>query len=129
MGLNQHLFRIRKSESPSCPLCQGITVKTIRHFLLECPHYARKRHKLRLKLQHNTRSLSFLLNSPVAVLPVLKFVHSTGHFKFFISKDKADLILTNSRRNAELRVGLDMIICNAKERVRNLTQNCIPHVQ
>jgi len=27
-GLNHHLFRIRRSESPSCPHCHGITVET-----------------------------------------------------------------------------------------------------
>ena len=123
IGLNQHLCRIRKSESPSCPLYQGITVKTIRHFLLECPHYAREKHKLCLKLQCNIGSLSFLLNSPDAVLPVLKFVQPTGHFKSFFSKDKANLILTKSRRNTELRAGLDTIIRNGKERVCNLAQN------
>ena len=88
IGLNHHLFRIQKSETLSCPLCQGITVKTVKHFLLDCPHYARKRHELQLKLCCNAGSLSFLLNSPVAVFPLLKFVHSTGCFKFFFGKDK-----------------------------------------
>ena len=129
IGLNHHLFHIRKSEMPSCPLCQGITVETVKHFLLDCPHYSRERHELRLKLRRNAGSLSFLLNSPVAVLPLLKFVHSTGRFKSIFGKDKADLILTNSRRNAELRVGLDTIVRNAKERVRNLTQNHAPHAR
>ena len=78
IGLNHHLFHIRKSETPSCPLCQGITVETVKHFLLECPHYACERHELHQKLCCNAGSLSFLLNSPAAVLPLLKFVHSTG---------------------------------------------------
>ena len=78
IGLNHHLFHIRKSETPSCPLCQGITVETVKHFLLECPHYACERHELHRKLCCNAGSLSFLLNSPAAVLPLLKFVHSTG---------------------------------------------------
>ena len=129
IGLNHHLFHIQKSETLSCPLCQGITVETIKHFLLDCPYYARERHELRLKLRCNAGSLSFLFNSPVAVLPLLKFVHYTGCFKSFFGKDKADLILTNSRRNTELRAGLDMIVRNAKERVRNLTQNCAPHAR
>ena len=37
--LNHHLFCICKSKSPACPMCQGITVETVRHFLLDCPHY------------------------------------------------------------------------------------------
>ena len=102
--LNHHLFRIRKSETPSCLLCQGITIETVKHFLMDCPHYVRERHKLRLKLRRNTGSLSFLLSSPVAVLPPLKYVHATGHFKTFFGKDKSDKILTNSRRNAEFEM-------------------------
>ncbi|KNZ72341.1 hypothetical protein J132_03867, partial [Termitomyces sp. J132] len=37
--LNAHLFRIKHSESPACLHCQGLTVETVQHFLLECPHY------------------------------------------------------------------------------------------
>ena len=120
--LNHHLFHIRKSETPSCLLCQGITVETVKHFLMDCPHYVRERHELRLKLRRNAGSLSFLLSSPIAVLPLLKYVHATGRFKTFFGKDKSDKILTNSRRNAELRLGLETIVRNAQERVRNLPQ-------
>ena len=67
-------------------------------------------------------SLSFLLSSPIAVLPLLKYVHATGRFKTFFGKDKSDKILTNLRRNAELRLGLETIVWNAQERVRNLPQ-------
>jgi hypothetical protein len=129
IGLNHHLFRIRKSESPSCPLCRGITVETVKHFLLDCPHYRRERHELQQKLRRNAGSLSFLLSSPVAVLPLLKYVHSTGRFKSFFGKDKADLIPTNSRRNAELRAGLEELVRKAEERVRNLPQNHVAHAQ
>ena len=118
---------IRKFKTPSCLLCQGITVETVKHFLLDCPHYRRERHKLQLKLWWNTSSLSFLLSSPVAVLPLLKFVHSTGQFKAFFGKDKRDQILTNSRRNAELRTGLGVIVRNAQERVCNLPQAQADH--
>ena len=38
IGLNQYLFRIRKVESPSCLHCGGITVETVKHFLLVCPN-------------------------------------------------------------------------------------------
>ena len=103
IGLNQHLFCIHRSETPSCPHCQGITVESVKHFLLDCPQYVREQHKLQTKLQHNSDSLSFLLSSPIAVLPLLKFVHATGRFKSFFGKDTNETILTNSRRNAELR--------------------------
>ena len=103
VGLNLHLFRIRKAESPACPMCQGITVKSVKHFLLDCPHYRQQRHILQRTLRHNAGSLSFLLNSPVAVKQLLKYVHSTGRFKTLFGKDKADRISTNARCNGELR--------------------------
>ena len=129
ISLNCPLFHIHKSESPACPLCGGITVKTVKNFLLDCPHYKCERHELQLKLWHYAGSLSFLLNSPVAVLPLLKFVHSTGRLQSFFGKDKGDLIPTNSRRNAELWAGLEVLACNAEERVCNLTQNHTAHMQ
>ena len=97
-------------------------METVKHFLLECPHYVRERHELRQKLRRNAGSLSFILNSPVAVLPLLKFVYTTGQFKAFFSKDKGDL----ARQNDELRAGLDTIIRNTKERVRNLHNQAAP---
>ena len=115
IGLNQHLFQIRRSETPSCPHCQGITVESVKHFLLDCPQYVRERHELQTKLRRNSDSLSFLLSSPIAVLPLLKFVHATGRFKSFFGKDANETILTNSRRNAEL--------CSAAERLESFLSN------
>ena len=103
IGLNQHLFCIRRSETPSCPHCQGITVETVKHFLLDCPHYARERHELCTKLRRNADSLPFLLNNSTAILPLLKYVHATGRFKSFFSKDLSECIQTNARNKAELR--------------------------
>ena len=80
IGLNLHLFRIRKAESPACPLCQGLTVESVKHFLLDCPHYRQQHHILQRMLRRNAGSLSFLLSCPVAVKPLLKFDQSTGHF-------------------------------------------------
>jgi hypothetical protein len=102
ISLNHHLFRIHKSESPSCPHCHGITVETVKHFLLDCPHYRKERHLLQRKLHRNAASLSFLLNNPAAVIPLLKFVHSTGRFKTFFGKDNKDKIHTNARNVAEI---------------------------
>ena len=102
IGLNQHLFRIKKSDTPVCPNCQGITVESVKHFLIDCPFYRHERHALHIKLRRNAGSLSFLLSSPVAVLPVLKFVHATGRFKAHSGKSPKDKIPTRARRNAEL---------------------------
>ena len=120
IALNHHLFCICKSETPSCLLCQSINIETAKHFLLDCPHYRREKRELQRKLRCNASLLSLLLSSPIAVLPLLKYVHSTGRFKAFFGKDKRDKILTNSRRNAELQTGLEIIVRNAQERVCKL---------
>ena len=99
--LNQHLFRIKKSESPSCPHCRGITVESVKHFLLDCPFYCRERHKLQTKLRCNAFSLSFL-SSPAATKPLLKFVHSTGRFKTFFESGNRDQY-TNAKYIADKR--------------------------
>lgn len=78
-------------------------VETVKHYLMDCLFYARERHELQRKLRRNAGSLSFLLSSPDAVFPLLKFVHATGRFKSFFGKDPKDKILTNSRKNTEIR--------------------------
>jgi len=102
IGLNQHLFRIKKVESPSCPHCRGITVETVKHFLLDCPFYRRERHELQSKLRRNASSISFLLSSPVATKHLLKFVHSTGRFKSFLNSGNRDQY-TNAKYVADKR--------------------------
>ena len=64
---------------------------------------------LQRKLRRNAGSLPFLLNSPVAVMPLLKFVHATGRFKTFFGKEKSDKIHTNARRNGELRLAAEKL--------------------
>ena len=101
-GLNHHLFCIHKSDTPVCPNCQGITVESVKHFLIDCPFYHHKRHTFHTKLRCNARSLLFLLSSPVTVLPVLKFVHMTGWFKAHFRKNIKDKILTKAQHYVRL---------------------------
>ena len=117
IGLNHHLFHVCKSKSPACSKCQGITVETIRHFLLNCPHYRQKWHALQRKLCQNAVSLSFLLSSPVVVLPLLKFVHATGRFKMFFGKDVNDKIRSNAQHNRELWQAVDKLELAIKKAV------------
>jgi ribonuclease HI len=100
IGLNHHLFRIRKSESPVCPHCRGITVETVKHILLDCPFYRRERHILQSKLRRNATSIPFLLSNPAAVKHTLTFIRSTGRFNEYVEAE--DRPMTNARRNAEL---------------------------
>ena len=87
------VFRLHKSETPSCPHCQGITVELVKHYLLDCPKYNAERHTLCRKLRHNSSSISFLLSSSIAIKPLLKYVCATGQFKsYFANPDK---LLTN----------------------------------
>jgi len=102
ISLNQHLFRICKAESPSCSHCWGITVEMVKHFLLDCPFYWKERHVFQSKLCCNAQSLSFLLSSPVATKPLLKYVHTTGHFKSFLEARNHSQI-TNVKNAADLR--------------------------
>jgi hypothetical protein len=80
IGLNQHLFHIRRSETPSCPHCRGINVETLRHFLFSCPFYATERHTLRNKLSRDANNLAFLLSCPSAYKPLFKYIHDSGRF-------------------------------------------------
>jgi ribonuclease HI len=121
IGLNQHLFRIRRSDTPSCPHCQDNPAESVKHFLLDCPQYARERHELRRKLRRNADSLPFLLSHPSATLPLLKYVHATGRFKPHFGKDPNDSIQTNARRNAEQRSTANRQEAPQSTNVRNVT--------
>ena len=57
--LNQHLFHIHRSETPSFPHCLGITIETVQHFLIQCPHYQHERHILHHKLRKSADSCHF----------------------------------------------------------------------
>ena len=59
IGINQHLFCICKAESPACPKCQGVTVESVKHFLLDCLHCKNEWHTLQRKLCRNAGSLFF----------------------------------------------------------------------
>jgi hypothetical protein len=65
------------------------------------------RHILQRKLHCNFSSIPFLLSNPSAVIPLLKYVHSTGHFKDFCGKDKDDKTVTNTCRNAEIHTAFE----------------------
>ncbi|KZP25719.1 hypothetical protein FIBSPDRAFT_733568, partial [Athelia psychrophila] len=79
--LNQTLFRIGRVESPACPHCGGVTVETIRHFILDCPHYAFARHHLRTKLGRKAGEIPFLLGDKEGAKEFLCYVGFTHRFK------------------------------------------------
>ncbi|KAG2043623.1 hypothetical protein BDR03DRAFT_852050, partial [Suillus americanus] len=62
------------------PHCET-TAETVLHFLITCPHYARARHILTSALRRRASSISYLLSSPKASAPLIRYVHSTGRLK------------------------------------------------
>ena len=129
VGLNLHLFRIRKAESPACLKCQGVTVESVKHFLLDCPHYKNEWHTLQRKLHRNAGSLSFLLSSPVEVMPLLKFVHTTGRFKMFFGKEKSDKIHTNLCRNGKLQLAAEKLESTVRKAVSDKCKQTLAQLQ
>ena len=78
-------------------------MESVKHYLLECPKYREEHHTLQRKLRRNGSSITFLLSNPIAVKPLLKYIHATGRFKnYFKSKDK-DKLLTNAQNIANFR--------------------------
>ena len=81
IGLNKHLHCIKHSNTPYCPNCDENTIKDTHHFLFDCTGYQHERSILHRKLCRRMHNLSYLLTNPTATLPLLKYIHSTGHLK------------------------------------------------
>ena len=81
IGLNGHLHRIGKINSPLCTKCDANTEETVHHYLFECDHYQQERAPLNQKLRRKAHEISYLLTNPTATLPLLKFIHATGRLK------------------------------------------------
>jgi hypothetical protein len=78
--LNKHLFNIKSTDSPICPVCEDAH-ETVHHFLLSCPAYERHRRHLFYTLNRGSRSLATLLSHPKATKHLFKFINKTGRFK------------------------------------------------
>ena len=78
--LNQHLYRIGKSNTLECPNCPG-QEETVHHFMFVCPQYARERHIFANTLRHKATSISHILTEDEANRPLISYVNSTGRLK------------------------------------------------
>ncbi|KAG2054976.1 hypothetical protein BDR06DRAFT_854450, partial [Suillus hirtellus] len=78
--LNQHLFRLTKTESPHCPHCLQ-TEETIHHFLFECPQYIAARHVMSRALGRKSTSLSHVLSDSDAITHLVRYVNQTHRLK------------------------------------------------
>lgn len=78
LGLNKHLHRIRKVDSPSCKC--GAPQETVVHYLTVCPCYNRARHVLRNTLGQNAMHVPYLLSNKNARPHLMQFVTATKRF-------------------------------------------------
>lgn len=80
IALNAHLHRIKRADTAICPHCPTET-ETVKHFLLDCPHYARERQILRNTLGRDADEIPILLTDEDAVGAMLIFVEATKRLK------------------------------------------------
>lgn len=81
LPLNYLLSRINQSGTPLCPYCGGITVETIRHYILDCPHHRHAQHTLESKLGRKPANIAHILSDKSAMKEFLRFIHAMKHFK------------------------------------------------
>lgn len=78
IGLNKHLFRIKKIDSPACRC--GHPQESVLHYLTVCPIYNRARHNLHINLGRKASHAYYLLTAPKARPHLMKFITATKRF-------------------------------------------------
>ncbi|KAI6026577.1 hypothetical protein PISMIDRAFT_112668 [Pisolithus microcarpus 441] len=78
IGLNKHLFCIKKVNSPGCHC--GALEESVEHFLVVCPLYNRACHCLLTHLGHKALQISYLLTSQEALPHLMEYIAATKHF-------------------------------------------------
>ncbi|KAF7335977.1 RNA-directed DNA polymerase from transposon X-element [Mycena sanguinolenta] len=78
--LAKHLHRIRKADSPICPLCRQAD-ESVGHFLLWCPHHAAARQLLYSAAGPDSLALHRLLGTGNILPHLLRFLGRTGRFR------------------------------------------------
>ena len=74
--LHKNLYRIRKSNSPTCSSC-GRDNKTVHHYLFNCPTHQHARFDLSRALGRHSKSLHYLLGNKAALKLLLHFMNET----------------------------------------------------
>ncbi|KIK35155.1 hypothetical protein CY34DRAFT_96608 [Suillus luteus UH-Slu-Lm8-n1] len=80
LPLNQHLFRLTKTDSPDCPHCPYID-ETVPHYLFECPHYLAACQVMSQALGRKSTLLSHILTDPEAIVILVQYVNQTRRLK------------------------------------------------
>ncbi|KAF8870222.1 hypothetical protein BD779DRAFT_1455804 [Infundibulicybe gibba] len=78
--LNQHLHRIKKTDSPLCPNCE-VYEETVKHLMLDCSSYDAARRRLRQKGGAKTRNLHALLTDKTLIPLAYQFIDSTKRLR------------------------------------------------
>lgn len=81
IGLNAHLHRIGKRDSPRCTRCAAGSRETVEHFLMFCPEFWWARKRLREEAGHKARNISWLLSSSQALPFLFRYIARTGRFE------------------------------------------------
>lgn len=80
IALAKYLHRLGKVDNPYCPHCYmrgRQEPETVRHFILECPAYARERFHMQRELGRDAISLKSLLGDGKSLKPLLRYVAQT----------------------------------------------------
>jgi len=80
-SLNQYLARFNITDDAKCPKCNEAN-ETVKHFLLVCPEYERKRDKLRRKVGIGGMRVDKLLGDARRIEDTIEFIEETKRFNF-----------------------------------------------
>jgi hypothetical protein len=84
-GLNAHLYRFKRVESPICEHCaidDYNANETVQHYLFECPAWTNQRRKLQYGMgHHKAKTMKGLFENEENVKQLIKFVASTRRFE------------------------------------------------
>jgi len=80
-SLNQYLARFKITDDAKCPKCNEAN-KTVKHFLLVCPEYERKRDKLRRTVGIGGMRVDKMLGDVRRIEDTIQFIEPTKRFNF-----------------------------------------------
>ena len=81
IGLNSHLNRISRADTPWCSHCGVGNVENITHLLYICPAYGEERAQWERSLKERTREPAEYLGTREGIKETMKFIRRTGRLK------------------------------------------------
>jgi ribonuclease HI len=80
IGLNAHLHRIKRSDTPLCPCCRRHN-ETVTHYLLHCPAHHEARTAFTDRVGPDARNIKKILSKPEFVPYLFRYVAATERFR------------------------------------------------